>query len=266
MNEDEILEVETDKPESEDLDLGFEDEVDSVEDTDQTEEATEENQTEEENQENIEAKEESKEDTPTIKVKFNHQEMDLPLDQAQEYIQKGMNYDKILGQLQEVQDNQGLQYLNDLSQKSGMSVDEMVSHWRQQEEQAEIDELVQKNIPPEYAKEMIENKKFREEQLRKEKEAAKENESQAMYKEFVQAYPYAKAEEIPPEVWDKVDAGVPLKYAYMEYENAKLQEKIKVKTQNETNKKRAPGLGVTSNGTAESVKEDDFLEGFNEDY
>lgn len=257
MNENEVLETETtDVPGSEEnLDLGFDDETEVAEDTTETTEVETETQTggEDVQREQTEA--------PTgIKVKFNHQEMEVPLDQAQTLIQKGMNYDKVQEQLQNVQNSSGMQYLYELSQRSGMTIDEMVDYWRGQEEQQQINELVQKNIPPEYAKEMIENRKFRAAQKIKEQQTQKDEANQKEYRDFVQAYPNVQAEDVPEEVWDKVNNGVPLKYAYMEYENSQLKEKNKIQETNISNKKKAVVKGVS--GTPMNEKYDPFLAGF----
>lgn len=257
MDGNEVLETETtDVAESEEnLDLGFDDEAEVVEDSP---EATD---VETETQANEEDVQQEQTETPAgIKVEFNHQEMEIPLDQARAWIQKGMNYDNVQEQLQNVQNSSGMQYLLELSQRSGMTIDEMVDYWRGQEEQQQINELVQKNIPPEYAKEMIENRKFREAQKIKEQQSQKEEANQKEYRDFVQAYPDVQAEDIPEDVWSKVNNGVPLKYAYMEYENSQLKEKNKIQETNISNKKKAVVKGVS--GTPMDEKYDPFLAGF----
>lgn len=118
----------------------------------------------------------------------------------------------------------------------------------EQQEQQRIAELVEKNVPEEYAKEMVENKKFREqyeaEKQSKEQEVAK----QEQFKEFLQAFPDVKAEEIPPEVWEEFDKGTPLKIAYTMAENAKLKAKLEAyekgaKTEESNAKNAASSIG-----------------------
>lgn len=221
-----------------------------------------------EGQDPQEPQQEPLQDIPKIKVKFNHEEKELTLDEATLYAQKGMNYDKVIERLNEVQNNPGLQYLNDLANKNNMSVEDLVGYWRQQEEQQMINELVQKNIPEEYAREMVENRKFRE-QLNKEKEqqtkmTETKQKEEAEIKAFMDAFPDVKPDDIPQEVIDKVQAGTPLKYAYMEHQYSQLTNKVKTLETNISNTKKAPlKAGVSSFGGEEPTSEDDFLKGFN---
>ena len=60
------------------------------------EDTTEATDTTQEVQEQTEA---AKEEARKLKIKFNHQEMELGEDEAIPYIQKGMNYDKLQEQL-----------------------------------------------------------------------------------------------------------------------------------------------------------------------
>ena len=179
-----------------------------------------------------------------------------------------MNYDKVIERLNEVQNNPGLQYLNNLASKNGLTVDELVGYWQQQEEQQMINDLVQKNIPEEYAREMVESRKFRE-QLAKEKEqqtkmAETRQKEESEIKEFMDAFPDVKPDDIPKEVIDKVQAGTPLKYAYMEHQYSQLTNKVKTLETNFKNTKKAPlKAGVSSFGGDEPTSEDDFLKGFN---
>jgi hypothetical protein len=48
-------------------------------------------------------------------------------------------------------------------------------------------------------------------------EDLKHNYRHKMFKQFLEAYPDVKADEIPREVWLKVNNGIPLLYAYENY-------------------------------------------------
>lgn len=208
-------------------------------------------------------------ETPqTIKIKYNHEEKELTLEEATQLAQKGLNYDKLQQKINEFQNHPGLQYLNDLANRNGMQVEDLVQYWKQQEEQAMLNELLEKNIPEEYAKEMLESRKFREEQLKaqkaQEEEMLKKQEDENQVKDFLEAYPNVKPTDIPQEVWDKAQQGVPLKYAYMEHEHKQLSDRVKILETNLNNKKKAPiSNGVGDFGTDEPIQEDDFLKGFN---
>lgn len=145
-----------------------------------------------------------------IRIKYNHEERELTLDEATQLAQKGMNYDKLQQKLNEVQGNPGLAYLNELAERSGTSVENLVNYWREQETQAELNQLIQNNIPEEYAREMIENKKFRSQMEQKEKQAQMEQKQHAEFDDFFRTFTDVKPENIPSEVWQKNNEGVPI--------------------------------------------------------
>ena len=97
---------------------------------------------------------------------------------------------------------------------------------QKQIEEQKLNELMQQNIPEEYAKEMIENKKFREqyESERKSIEAKQAQEND--FKSFLEAYPNIKPEDIPEEVWTENASGKSLIDAYSKYENKMLKAKL----------------------------------------
>ena len=111
---------------------------------------------------------------PFLNVKYNKEDVALSQEEAIMLSQKGMNYDKLQQKYEELNNNPGLQYLNNLAQKSGMKVDELVNFFRERDEQAQLDELIQQNIPEDYAREMLESRKFREEQTKLMEETRRE--------------------------------------------------------------------------------------------
>jgi hypothetical protein len=228
--------------------------VDEVEDTTPTE------QTEEARQEALQA----------LKVKFNHEEREIPIDEAIPLVQKGLNYDKVQERLQQLESDPRLTFVQELAEQFNMSPEEYISAVKQQREQEAINELVQQNIPEEYAKEMLESRKFRE-QLETERQTKAEEEKQnAEYNEFFNYFREANGkdfnpdkDEIPPTVWEATQNGVPLKYAYMEHQNQQYKSQLQTLKQNVSNTKKAPVGSVTQHGSTELAVDDDFLKGFN---
>lgn len=208
--------------------------------------------------EEVETPEEQK-----IRIKYNHEERELTLEEATQLAQKGMNYDKLQEKFNEVQNNPGLAYLNKLAERSGTTIENLVSYWEEQETQAELNQLIQNNIPEEYAKEMIENKKFREQMEQKERQAQIEQKQHQEFDDFFKTFEGVKPEDIPTEVWQKNNEGVPLKYAYMEHEYSKLKNEMQVLKHNQEIKKKAPIRSTVSYGSKEETTNDPFLEGFN---
>lgn len=229
-------------------------------------EEVQEDLTEEEIQSEVEETAETTEETPEeqrIRIKYNHEERELTLEEATQLAQKGMNYDKLQQKFNEVQNNPGLAYLNKLAERSGTSIENLVSYWEEQETQAELNQLIKNNIPEEYAREMIENKKFREQMEQKEKQAQLESRQHQEFDDFFKTFTDVKPEDIPTEVWQKNEEGVPLKYAYMEHEYNKLKNEMQVLKHNKEIKKKAPIRSTSTYGNKEETTDDPFLEGFN---
>lgn len=202
-----------------------------------------------------------------IKIKYNKEEKELTLAEVQELAQKGMNYDKKIEELNSYQNNPGLRYMENLAAKNGVTVEELVNYYHQQEQEQEIQELINQNIPEEYAREMIESRKFREEQqkLISEQKAKVELETKQKtdFMDFIESFSDVKTSDIPQEVWEKVDQGMSLKQAYIENDYQRLLNENKILKQNKTNKQRAKVGGTANTGNDSGEQYDAFLDGFN---
>ena len=171
----------------------------------------------------------------------------------------------------ELKSHPTLSYLEEKAQRLGMTVDQLIENDRKFEEQQKLNELVQKNIPPEIAQEVLENRKFRETYTTKEKEQQQKQEQQQMYSEFLEAYPEFKdpqrANEIPPEVWQMVDKGEKLLNAYARYENQRLKAEMAKYQQQQQTQQANLNNAATSTGSVKNVTkpqtQDPFLDGFN---
>ncbi|AEY66606.1 hypothetical protein [Clostridium sp. BNL1100] len=238
---------------------------DNNESTDETNETDEFNNTDDVNQQ---SQDENK-SVETIKVKFNKEEMDIPIDEATQYIQKGMNYDKILSQKEALEKSKEFEILDYYAQMYGMTRQEYTDYlFRNKEEQALKNEMNDvKSKSPEISDELAEeialmkierNKRELEEKKRAE-EQKKQDETNKMYSDFMAEYPDIKSEAIPQEVWDKVCQGQTLLSAYSRWENQQLKAKLQAKEQNEKTKKKSTGSVV---GDANIDYKDDFLAGF----
>lgn len=239
-------------------DLGFE-EVDTPIETENLEETVDNVEETVDNTEPTNEEQQIQEEIQKIKLKYNHQEMELPIDEVQVLAQKGMNYDKLQEKLNQVESNPGLQYLNELAERNGTNVEGLVNFWREQEKQAELNQLIQANIPEELASEILENRKYREQQEQARKEAEEKQKQELEFKEFFDEFPDAKPSDIPVEVWQKNEQGIPLKYAYMEYEMSKLKSENSILKNNNKNKEKAV-VNPIGNGNDENY--DAFLDGF----
>lgn len=205
-----------------------------------------------------------------IKVKFNHEEQEIPLDEAIPLIQKGMNYDKLQEKYGQLESDPRLTFVEEMAKEQGMDVPEFLEAVKSAREDRQLQELVQNNIPEEYAREMLENRKFREQLEQEKQQNAEEEKRNTEYTEFFDVFQQTNdrnfdptKDQIPQEVWDAHAQGTPLKYAYMEHHARELKSQLQTFKQNEKNTKRAPVGSLTNFGGDEPTSEDLFLKGFN---
>ena len=200
-----------------------------------------------------------------LTIRYNGEDISLSEEKAIELSQKGMNYDKINERYNDLKNNRGLQYIQKLAERSGMDIDSLVDYWENQEYEMELNRLVSENIPEEYAREIIESKKFREEYNKKLNEENEKNAKEQMLErernDFLDMYGDVNPKDIPPVVWDNWKSGTPLKYAYMEYEREQLKNKIAILENNNSNIRKAPLTGIEND--TNNNNEDSFMRGFN---
>lgn len=204
-----------------------------------------------------------------FKVKYNHEEQELGYDEAVPLIQKGMNYDKLQEQIRQLESDPRLGFIEELANEQGMDVNEYLQAVRTHREDAKLQELLDNNIPEEYAREMLESRKDREERQKEKVEKSREVEQQKEAGEFFEYFKQTNGrdydsskDKIPQEVWEANKQGTPMKYAYMQHHANELKSQLKTFKQNETNTKRAPINGVTGFGGDEPTSNDPFLTGF----
>ena len=164
----------------------------------------------------------------------------------------------------ELKSHPTLSYLEQKAQRWGMTVEQLIENDRKYEEQQKLNELIQKNIPPELAQEVLENRKFRETYTTKEKEYQQKQEQQQMYSEFLEAYPEfqdpQKANEIPPEVWQMVNKGEKLLNAYARYENQRLKaEMAKYQQQQQTQQANLNNAATSTGSVKDGGKGGEFI-------
>ena len=132
----------------------------------------------------------------TVRVRYNHQEIELPLEEAIRHIQKGMNYDKLAQRLAALQNGAPAEGADEAEGPDA----------KEAEAAGETEEAREDGVAV----------------LTADLSLLKEQE-----KEFRTAYPEVKDGEIPDAVLLEWGGGVPLKYAYQAYENRTLKERVK---------------------------------------
>ena len=210
------------------------------------------------------------------KIKYNKEDHEVTsIEDLIENYQKGLNYDKKLQELENLQNSKLEKYAKEKADALGISVDEYMDRvekyeedQKRQQEQSELDELVNAGMPDTLARELIAGREQRKQlqrelnEIKEEREAAKkEAEKNKEYEKFLDEFPDVKASEIPKEVFEEAEK-TSLSNAYMKWKMKEMETQISILKTNEKNKNSAVG-GVTSTGpTNEKHEKDFFLEGF----
>ena len=264
-------------------------EVDEEVMNEDVDEAKEEPSTEEteEPQQPTETMEETKEEEVDLqpllkalsgKIKYNKEEVNVEsIEDLIEKYQKGLNYDKKLQELENLQNSKLEKYAKTKADELGITVDEYMdqveAYEREQErakERERIEEMVNNGVPEETAKEVIAagqmRKKYQQmenELKRREEELNKEEAKKKEYKDFLDAFPNINPDEIPKEVFEEAEKSS-LSDAYMKWKLKDLENQLSIAKTNEKNAKASVG-GITETGPAsEKHERDPFLEGFDE--
>ena len=213
------------------------------------------------------------------KIKYNKE--NVTVESVEDLItgyQKGLNYDKKLQELENLQNSKLEKYAKQKASELGITVDEYMDRVEQYEkdqqkaqEQEQLEEMLDNGVPEAIAREVIATGQLRRELQKKENELkakeeaqAKENEKNREYEQFLKDFPDVNPEEIPKEVFEDAE-GSSLSNAYMKWQMKELQKQLDVAKQNEKNKEASVG-GVTETGpTKEKHEKDPFLEGFLDD-
>lgn len=254
------------------------------------EESTEENESDEaeESEETEESKpsesEESKDEvdfTPLLKalsgkIKYNKEEVNV--DSIEDLItgyQKGLNYDKKVQELENLQNSKLEKYAKSKADELGISVEEYMDRVEKYEEEQkkaqeeqELEEMIENGVPDSLAREILAGRQLRFEyqqmknEMKEWKESTqREEEKNKKYQEFLNKFPDVNPEDIPKEVFEEAENSS-LSEAYMKWQLGELKKQLEVAKTNEKNANSAIG-SVTSTGTTnEKHSKDPFLEGF----
>lgn len=209
--------------------------------------------------ESIETPEDTKPEMFT--VRFNGQDLSLSREELIKNAQKGLNYDHVLQQRDELRNSRELQILDRFARESGMTREEYLNELEKMAENRAVQAEVEKGVPEEAARQLVNYRKAEAEaQGLKAAEQLKAEEKQRRDQEiaeFVKEYPEVK--EFPQEVYDKIAAGESPLSAYRAYENRELKVRLAAMEQNAKNRKTSVG---SAKGDGAGEETDDFLSGF----
>ena len=178
-----------------------------------------------------ESEESDEESKPTlVHYKYNGNEGDLTVEEASEYVQKGMNYDKIYEKYAALKGFEGredhLAFIDEVAKANKMSVDDLIDDWRAgklaNEKKISRDAAKLLVLKDKIAKGKAKPKAKTPEEVEADAKAKREGDYRAFFKEF----PEVKPADIPREVWADYTAGKDtLNNLYIRYENKRLREK-----------------------------------------
>lgn len=269
----------------EDLNQNLEDEeslFDDVEEIDEEESLFDDEEDEEEVDETEETEgtptdgdeDEPTEEEPYMIIRYNKEDKKLSKEEAITMAQKGMNYDKVHGQYNDL-----FNQVNSLAQINGMDVESYLNSLNQMQVnyaiQQEMKSLKEKypNSDDELLKDIAtRNVNERLEQSKAQVAQSKNSEVELQHKEierqvavFEKRYPGVAPDKLDSSVYELMGEGYTLLEAYQTYlENQRTaNDKVKEQKQeidriNAKNKKKSFG----NIGTNESSNADDFLSGF----
>lgn len=203
-----------------------------------------------------------------IKIKFNHEERELDIEEAAQLAQKGMVFDKAIErERQQARDSVIAEMGYTWNDKP---ITTEAEYKQAMMEQKIIEQYKDRDLPPEVIQELMESRRDREERQREKVAQEEQAKKQTEYNEFFQYFESVndrkfdpEKDSLPPEVMAAVEKGANLKYAYMEHHNKELRNRLKIQSQNQANKQKAPVGSVTVNGGTNTASDDLFLEGFN---
>ena len=230
------------------------------------------------------------EETPTetqaepdsfMTIKYNGAEQKLTQEQAITLAQKGMNYDKVFGELQSLKNSQEMQILNELAKSSGVSVSQYMQSLLTFQNNAMLqkyadnlrgkypdapDELINEMAKSQFEKANADKKNL---EMVTAKSAEKEQTDKLVKQinALTAEFPDVDINNLPDEVIEMAAQGETLLGAYRAFELKQLREKYKsLETEkstilkNQDNKRKATG-SLSNKAGGESV--DPFLDGFN---
>lgn len=213
------------------------------------------------------------------KIKYNKESVNVEsIEDLITGYQKGLNYDKKLQELENLQNSKLEKYAKQKAAELGITVDEYMDQVEQYEkdqqkarEEEQLEEMISNGVPDSIAREVIATSQLRRELQKKENELKekealekKEAEKNREYEEFLDRFPDVNPEDIPKEVFEDAQTSS-LSDAYMRWQIKDLQNKLSIAKTNEKNREASVG-GVTETGsTSEKHSKDLFLEGFDED-
>jgi len=195
-----------------------------------------------------------------IKVKYNGKEMEIPISEVTALVQKGMNYDHIKEEADNLKNSKALKAIDIYAKQNGIDRDAYAEYLMAEAEKSEQLKYEAEGIPTEFAKKMAETEKNAATMAEKLKVYEEKEAKGKQWTDFyaVDDYKSIDVNKLPQEVLDAVAKGETPLNAYRAWELQDVKNKLKTIEQAQRTKEKS--VGSASAETA-SEKHDAFLDG-----
>ena len=212
-------------------------------------------------------------EAPFMTVKYNGAEQGLSQDEAITYAQKGMNYDKVYGQLEQLRNDPIRRVFEEQAQRAGLSLNEYAERLDQFQRESAInrlantfmdenpdatEDIARKYAEAQYNSTLAQNEREQVNSIAQE-EANRQQWAMSQIEAFQRAYPDVDIRTLPQDVIDEINAGESLLSAYRAHENKEMKNTIATLRQNRTNESLSTG-NLSDNSSSEAGG-DPFLQG-----
>lgn len=204
-------------------------------------------------------------ETP-FEVTYMNETRTLSRDEAVQFAQKGMDYDRIRQKWDDARET--ILFIDEQAKAAGMNRTDFVNFLRVEakKSQGASEEEARRTVDLENREAVIHEQEAAEQQRLEDQQAqqraAQEQQTRrdADFRRFAQKFPDVDAKTIGPDVWERVGKGESLTEIWLEKENDRLKQEQAAAEQNAKNAGRSTGSMVSSGG--ETMKKDPFDEGW----
>lgn len=196
-----------------------------------------------------------------LTIRYNGQDMQINQQQAIELAQKGMNYDHVHSEMQQLRQAPEFAFLDRIAQASGMTRQQYVEYAQRQFEEQQIQTQVAQGVPEHIARDLheIRQQQQRAEEERQANEAREQQ--QELWRELVREYPGITS--LPPEVAHGINQGQTPLNAMRNWEIKHLRARVMGQ---ETAQKNTRSTMGSAAGDGPAPKADPFIDAFNEEF
>lgn len=241
---------------------GFLEAFDETEEVEEEAEETEDTEGSEDEEAEAEATPQAEE--PKHKIRVDHKDVELTLEELKAHAQKGMAFDRLKSDYDQTRAQ--TERLKALAQKQNISIEDLITQAEVGYMESLLSKMTEDYVKQGYDEDVAETLALKDLEIsggqskdsydaEEEKRAQLDNEAA----QFMTMYPNVNPDDIPDSVFDDINNhGISLLEAYQRYEISQLRQQAEAVKQNNANKK---SLGSAKDGKR-TVKEDDFLTEF----